>query len=130
MANEQNTNSDPAQQPPTDQREYILWRALQHAPYPIYRGREAQGSYGHPMGWREIDWLREYEMWHSTWRTNAMKEVYPGALMQQMVRLQQENDRLRTTLIAARDGLDQTRLMQQIDEVLGSLLNDVDSFPE
>ena len=111
---------------PQHEREYILWHALQLVPYPRYHGDNFTNLYGKPIAWGDIDWLREYERWYNVQRLAAMKTAAPGPMTKQLMQMEQENEHLRELLRRAREALDNTRIIQDIDDCLGSLVENID----
>lgn len=125
METEHTTEVTPADAP-QDEREYILWHALQLVPYPRYHGDGFANLYGKPIAWGDIDWHRDYGRWYHGQRLAAMKNTVPGPMVKQLMSMQQENEQLRELLRRAREALDNTRIIQDIDDCLGSLVEDID----
>jgi len=112
---------------PVDQREYVLWRALQQAPYPARRFREASGAlYDTKFGWAEVDWVRDYIAWYDTIRLKVMRAEPLSSLGVQMLNKQLENDRLRALLRQARASIDHGDLIQDIDREIANWDEDIE----
>lgn len=125
--NEPNEHDGERTTPPADQHEYVLWRALQRAPYPPARWRSGAGAvYGQPMTWADVDWLRDYVAWFERVRNTALRQEPLGALGTQLLYKQLENDRLRDLLREARASIDHGPLLQKLDHELSNLDEDID----
>lgn len=111
---------------PANEREYVLWMALSHAPYPPRTGRALADLYDQRLSWSDVDWLRDYNGWYQTERLKAMKDSPMGTQSYQLFRKDEENRLLRDLLRKAYSALDNTQLMQDIATTLARLEGDID----
>lgn len=119
--NDSDSDSDKAATPPANEREYVLWQALQQAPYPLFSGSALSNLYDQRLNWDGVDWLRDYSYWYQTTRLTALKDAPLGSLGYQLLGREQENKLLRDLLRKAYAALDNTPLMQDIAATLARL---------